>query len=143
MKSAFSILDRQVSLTSLLQMLETKTIRSAYIYGLEYSKGIDGSLNLALQVRSGNFNDALFQREEFFSDSILAGAIISEIDYTQSESEGALSIKTQDVDFLVTKTLDVSDIPYTVALESGSLDSIENVDTVVSDVGSVDTQESE
>jgi hypothetical protein len=143
MKSAFSILDRQVSLTSLLQMLETKIVKSAYIYGLEYSKGVDGSLELALQVRSGEFNDALFQRQEFLSDPILAGAIISEIEFVQSESEGEVSVKTQEVTFSVIKTLDVSDIPYTVALGSGlsdfSVDSTESVNTTVSDVDSVDT----
>jgi len=146
MKFAASVLDRQVSLSSLLQMLETKTVSSAHIYGLEYTKEIDGSLKLALQVRSENFNDALFQREEFFSDPVLSGATISDINFARSESEGEISFQRQEVNFVVAKTLSVSDIPYTVDMIPDVVGSTENADTFSLEVDSallVDLQQPE
>lgn len=149
MQSAFDILNRQVSLTSLLHMLEEKTVRPVQIYGLEYTKGVDNSLNLALQVRSGNFNNALFQREEFFNDPVLAGATISEVEFIQSELESKSDLAVQGVSFLITKTLSTSDIPYTVTLKRDLTDTIpdsaENIDTIPLEGDSidfVDTQQS-
>ena len=113
MNTALSLLDRHVSLHSVLVAMEATTVGPVQIYGLEYIKDINNSLNLILKAKTENFNNALFQREIFASDSVLAGASVSEIEFTQSRSDAELFSGSQEVNFTLSKILSASEIPYT------------------------------
>lgn len=114
MDTAFAILDRHVSLRSVLEALEATTLRPVQIYGFEYIKDIDNSLILTMTARTENFNNALFQREIFASNDVLNGATISELSFTEAELGDGSSIKTQEVEFTIIKELSVDEIPYTI-----------------------------
>jgi len=113
MDTAFSILDRHVSLHSVFKALEVVTLRPVQLYGFEYTKDLNNSLNLTLLARTKNFNNALFQREILSGNAILNGATISDIKYTGSEPEDGLPAASEEVQFTITKKLSVGDIPYT------------------------------
>jgi hypothetical protein len=114
LKTSQNILDRHVSVHSILNALETTTLRPVQIDGFEYVKDSNNSLDLTLTARTQNFNDALFQREIFFSNGILNGAQVSEIKFEESDVSDASATTYEEVQFTLTKKLTVNEIPYTV-----------------------------
>ena len=115
MDSAFGILNKKVSILTLLEALQDTTLRSVQIKGFEYIKNIDNSLNLKLAIETTDFNAALFQREVLSGSPVLKGATISDITHTNidSVSEGE-SLSKSTVSFTVSKKLSIDEIPYMV-----------------------------
>jgi len=113
MTTAYSILDRHVSVHSILSALEESTLRSVQIDSFEYMKDVDNSLNLALIARTTNFNAALFQREIFSGNSVLAGGSISKIELSDEQSlDDTSDTAGKEVIFRIEKSLSSLNIPY-------------------------------
>lgn len=113
MNIAFGLLDAHVSVHSIFEALEEATLRSIQITGFEYIKDINNTLILTMEVNASNFNSSLYQREVFSKDSILAGATISEVIFTDSVSSGNILLSSQEaVTYQITKELSTSEIPY-------------------------------
>jgi len=133
MNTAFSVLDRQVSVHSIFEALERSTVKPIQIEGLEYVKDIDNSLNVTLRAVTEIFNSALFQREIFASDSVLAGASFSEVSFSSTESETDLPLESsEELRFTLDKKFNAADIPYVVTDRNTATtfsESFEDLDT--------------
>lgn len=113
MNTALGILNRHVSVHSILSALESTTLKTVQIVGFSYTKEIDDSLNLSLAISTADFNSALFQREIFSGDSILGAAITSSMLYVDPEpTELTGFLPANEVTYVMSKKILVSDVPY-------------------------------
>jgi len=119
--TAYTLLDRHVSLGEIFESLESTTLESVQLTGFSYTKNKDNSLQLSLIAKTNSFNAALFQRSQFLEGTILENAKVAEVLYTNAISEETLSSKTEVV-LTIEKTLTPGEIPYIPALiEESSL----------------------
>lgn len=110
MNTAFDILNRQVSVYSVLDALEKTTLSSVQLLAFELAKQDNQALQLSLSITSPDFNASLFQREVVTGNSILSGAEFSEVSF--SDSESATGAAVREVKLTMTKALSALDIPY-------------------------------
>jgi len=112
MNTSFNILDRQVSVHSVLEALNQTTLQSVELDTFEFVKDVDGALRLSVLVRTSDYNAALFQREVFKGNSILSGATIEKVEFTEEEVvDDEVVVVNSDVTYLITKKFTSADIP--------------------------------
>jgi len=114
MNTAYGILNRHVSVHSIIDALEKTTLAPVQLLTLDYIKDTNNTLELSVTASAPDFNTSIFQREVVSGSNILAGAEFSEIAFTNAESAGAqvTSDSVEEVTFTITKQLSTSDIPY-------------------------------
>ncbi len=130
MDKAYSLLQSKVSLQKVFKALEETTVHPVQIIGFEYKKEVNNDLNLALAMKTHDFNSALFQKEIIGGSSVLKGASFNDVKYNEAletDSEGGnAGVIKGEVTFMLTKTLTQSDIPFdstAIDIETGDSNS--------------------
>jgi hypothetical protein len=114
-ENAKLLLGTHVSVADILEALETSTISTVQLTGLEYSRTDFGGITLALSARTASLNDARFQRDIYASNEVLRDAGIVDPKYSSRAEElgGSFSSTDSTITFTLESEFAVSDIPFT------------------------------
>lgn len=86
LEEAENLFKGHVSLVRALEAVESVTVASVAMTGLQYVKGENAKLSFSLVARTEDFNSARYQREVLSANPVLAGARLTSINYGVSES---------------------------------------------------------
>ncbi len=86
MEEANALFKGHVSLVRALEAVESVTVASVSMTGLKYVKAESAKLSFSLVARTDDFNSARYQREVLASNPVLAGSVLTSINYGVSEA---------------------------------------------------------
>ncbi len=114
-ENAKRLLSTHVSVADIFTALETSTVATVQLTGVEYERTEFGGIRLSLSALTKSLNDARFQRDIFASNEILRKAGVVEPKLTTRSEQiqgGVTELTDRAVIFTLAGEYDVNDIPY-------------------------------
>jgi len=96
LKFSNQIFDSQVSLTSLLNILEQSTVKTVKFNSLKISQAEAGSLLAEAELSADSFDAVIFQRGQYENNQSLASSSFTNLIFTPANSEATKDGKTTD-----------------------------------------------
>ncbi len=114
-ENAKRLMDTHVSVADIFNALETSTVATVQLTGVNYERSQFGDINLTVSALTESLNDARFQRDIFASNEVLRQAGIFEPQFTTRTEQiqgGSTALTDRAVIFTLSGEYEVADIPY-------------------------------